>query len=492
MLITSLGLLVILIFCGAFAHSDQSVWSIKVFAFSILAVLCWLYFATFIFSAHHLSIDFFETDFVDYCIATLRFDHLRESFPSRRSRFPAFFPGLLSAKFGIIDALAIQSLFMMGVVAWVLFAWGFSIGGIHAGIFSLFIGLSMTPLVSMTRYLSFYPTLIAIFSVAGWLFYRAWNQRNWSTCLMAGAGIGCCLVVDVRGLVWAVCWFFPLFLLVLLMNAKWKSKIICLLALLVPIWLSWFVGWWAYAPNTFSLGEQMDVRPLFAVIDPSNAAYADQTTMPSFVWGYGGDALGMIGAIIEQLSLPKPVGLQQIDSLENQIWLCFGLACLLLLFALLESRKFFGLLIAVFPFFLALWGAVNLVESHVRFPAQGLFAVALVAGVLAGKIGQRFPIVILKGGVGGIVSVALWGALIWGYIPSAYHPNAAWKDEYPVQRKLLYDTLSQSFPNQNFSDVGSETHLIPQLIEERSNATTWPQECAKQLGADGKTKPSFY
>ena len=156
-----------------------------------LGSMVWGYCAFVIFAPYHLSLTYFESDFVDYCIAVLNFDDLGVGYPSKRSRLAAIIPSLLYPYVGVLDALSATAVCMSIMMIFGVCLWANLLGGRIAAYTSLILSFSMTPLVVMSRYLTFYPIIITTLVWAGVFFTLAYKRPNMKSYFMAGILIKC-------------------------------------------------------------------------------------------------------------------------------------------------------------------------------------------------------------------------------------------------------------------------------------------------------------
>ena len=139
--------------------------------------------------------------------------------------------------------------------------------------------------------------------------------------LLAGMGIGAVLLVDVRGLMWAL----PLLGgagLAAVWGVKkdedveprvmWTRRGLLLAALVLPIVVSYQLGTWAYPAHTTSLELQLDLRPLFATHGATGPEFVPPYEIDSaYRWGRSSvwEIPSTLGFILEQSSMEAPEGL---------------------------------------------------------------------------------------------------------------------------------------------------------------------------------------
>lgn len=349
-------------------------------------------------SAWYTTVSFFESDFAEYCVAVIELDgdFTQADIPPKRTRLAALLPALLSKLTGIMNGFALSSM-VTTVLAFVfVFVWATALGGVGAGMYSVGILSLMTPMVLMPRFLTFYPpiVLVTIFAAAG---LALWGRfRTPITALMCGLGVAACLLIDVRGVVWAVpFWIGGVCLLSFNVKAQ---NILSALLLHIPIWGSWFGGWWSYSSNASSLEKQLDVRPLYVGFDELNPLFQPPWTVDSgFVWGWfePTQIVDTVRFIWIQRSYPVPeeflkwqltadgprdemafwtlaMGLGVLCSLGTMFYRTFGKG---------KTERILLLLCTLSPFLLLFHSLQSMVEQHIRFTMHTMPGVAVAIGI---------------------------------------------------------------------------------------------------------------
>ncbi|MEY3209950.1 MAG: hypothetical protein RIT28_431, partial [Pseudomonadota bacterium] len=202
------------------------------------------------------------SDFGDWCAAVATVaegDAAR--YPAHRARLTAELLAPLARRVGVADAILWGATISGGALASALYLWGRALHGRVAGLAaSAFVG-AVPPVLLLSRTASFYPEATALFA---WGMALATAAARWPkarTLLGAGIGLGLCLLVELRGLIWALPGLGVAGLGLLL--GPWRpawSAPLRLVALLIPLALAWSLGPWAYHERTGSLEEQADVR----------------------------------------------------------------------------------------------------------------------------------------------------------------------------------------------------------------------------------------
>ncbi|MDP6932730.1 MAG: hypothetical protein QGG40_07425, partial [Myxococcota bacterium] len=352
---------------------------------SAIAATWWL-------APQHISVTWFETDFIDYCVGIEAMDNPHVTGPPKRSRAAGLLPYLAARQLGVLNGLALASVISGGIIGAALFTWAHCLAGRMAALFTLGVALCMGPMVAMTRMLNFYPEVIAGLVLGGAGCAAGISRRTPLAMLAGGGGAPICLLVDVRGLVWALVFLAGLLVAALAPAGGWKGRASRLGALVAPVWLSWFGGWLAYPADANSLEQQIDVRPLYASF-ADFPALGEQLTYPSrFVWGWTSplDIPRTISWLLTQERTAVPQRYvewkEQFEFLMPYVtgWGITGLVGLVIAVGILGRGRpwqVLALLVSAAPFAIAWWGTQSVVEPHLRFYAHGLPALAVALGV---------------------------------------------------------------------------------------------------------------
>jgi len=202
------------------------------------------------------------SDFYDFCsaVATYRekdFTH----FTLDRSYSAAWLPTFFARKVGIIDGFAWASICSLGLLGTGLYTWARALHSRWAGVFTVFFALTIAPLVVLGRTLTFYPEYVAIFTLSAGLVCLAIRFRGLINLAAAGLSIGACLLIDVRGVVWAVPGLGMLCLVYL--PQHWRKSLPAALVLFFTLGLSWWAGPSSYPANHTALDDQANPVRLY-------------------------------------------------------------------------------------------------------------------------------------------------------------------------------------------------------------------------------------
>lgn len=390
----------------------------------------------------HLGESLSAADFFDYCTAVVSLaDEDPALWPLKRGRLPGLLAGALAPARGVIDALLLNAVAGTALTAAGIYLWGTALGGRVAGGVAVLFALTMSPLVLQARMLSFYPMVNAGLAWGAAGVAVAARTRSPLGLAVAGLGIAAALLVDVRGLVWALPALGTAAVLALAVPGSWKRRGLCVLALLLPLAASYPAGQRAFPSTAYSLEKQIDVRPLFHLHGARGADFKPPFSYDSaYVWGWS--PLSEIPDTVQfllknrQVELPDGVVMEAPQGLVRRqvtpwiraaTWL--APCTLLLLFVARQPWRAWGLVGAAAPYLVALRSLEGMVEVYPRFLTQGLPAVAVLGGALVGLLFGFLPLRThprLRAGVGlGVVGIA--AAVAFGALPSPLSPVAPWR-----------------------------------------------------------------
>lgn len=193
---------------------------------------------------------FLCTDFHEYCgtIAGLVLDAPADM-SAQRSPLTAAISAAFVRRLGMVDGMAVAALLSTGVIGGSLYLWGRALHGRLAGLLAAMAATTFVPVVSLSRTLSFYPELAAAFTFGAATTALALRFRTPLSLFMAGVGIGACVLVEGRGLFWALPFFGLSALAALWPRAgleglpnKLLEGLACCFALALPLYGAWVLG----------------------------------------------------------------------------------------------------------------------------------------------------------------------------------------------------------------------------------------------------------
>lgn len=384
------------------------------------------------------------SDFGDWCAAVSSVaDGAPARYPAHRARLTAELLAPLARRVGVADAILWGATLSGGALAGALYVWGRALHSRVAGLAaSAFIG-AVPPVLLLSRTVSFYPEATAIFAWGMALAAAAARWPGARSLFGAGIGLGLCLLVELRGLIWALPGLGVAGLALLL--GPWRpvwSAPLRLVALAAPLGLAWTLGPWAYHERSGSLEEQADVRQRLHELGHTDPRFAPPWSYGSrYIWGRTplGDVPKTLVHFKEQSALIPPIETlgptSAVAAERARTWAPLALGALGL--GALSLWRRWPLLVALAltsaPFLVALQGALTIQQGSDRFMGQvgvvlplwlGLGFAALARGALQ----KVEPPTLDRRGL--LAVLAAWGlawALTLGVLPSALSPVAPWR-----------------------------------------------------------------
>lgn len=374
-----------------------------------------------------------SSDFHEYCdiVASLR-DGVADNSSRQRSLLAALPSAVLSRRLGIVDGMAAAGLLSVALTGAGLYACGRALRGPLAGFATVAAGAALTPIVILSRTLSFYPEMIAVFTLSSAGALLAVRRRTLGALVACGVGAGLCFLIDARGLLWgltaagigalaALCAPLP----------RWPAR---LAALLVPIWLAWFGGWLAYTEHAQSLQEQTAVARRIA--DRRGLDISLSLPAHPFVWGHSPVRnLPMELLALSTESAQIPAWMAEDAHASRQVRLHIrpllpALAISGLALVLAERRRPLLLLAAggaALPYLLSLRSAIQLGQLYTRYLSTAAVVAAVLLGAGFAALAGRGP---LRAAAGAVVAFLI----AIGSLYTPLSPAAPWREQLPAQR----------------------------------------------------------
>ncbi|MGB0638925.1 MAG: hypothetical protein ACPGTU_06320 [Myxococcota bacterium] len=416
--------------------------------------------------AHSLT----ASDFSQYCenLGLFRDDQLG-GWIKQRSLVAGWLPGSLASTWGIIDGLflaAVISHILMGIG---LYLWARAIHSRLAGVCAALLACSVAPLVHLTRTVTFYPETVAgyVLSAAG--VTLALRYRNLTAILCSTLATGFVLILDVRGLIYALP-ALSLTLVVVMCQSSWIRRGVGVAIVTVGLFASYHLGRITAWESTPSLEQQTvfyvdEALRRFSPDDPSAGLKITEDSYNSrFIWGETNPlnipkTLNYLWGVRD--SLPDGLKDHPETSYSRRVhvtpwWVpaAFGL-CLAVFGARRRKLLAIGLVGSFVPFAFALRSASTMV-SHSRYFATGITMVPVLLGVglavlylgpLAERDRKRSHDWYSRGdllAVGGLLVVVL------GLIPTWISPAATWRSPISADvepaHSLWHSAHSESIP----------------------------------------------
>ena len=200
-------------------------------------------------------------DFGEYCwhIGLYVFDAMHE-WGVNRAKLAGLPAGLLAPHIGVMDSLLVSAVGSLAVVVGAVYMWGRALHGRTAGVAAAVVLGAVGPLAALGRMVTFYPPVTAGLALASAGAACALRWRTPLTIAMASIGASVALLVDQRGILWAL----PALGLAALATVigphkRWRGFSLRLVALVLPVMMAWNLGQWSYKPNSRSLEGQVAI-----------------------------------------------------------------------------------------------------------------------------------------------------------------------------------------------------------------------------------------
>lgn len=382
----------------------------------IVVALVW----TFWLGPLHLTGPWTGADFPSYCTSLESLRHGRTApWYEMRAVSSGLLPAVFSTRLGVVDGLAFGSIVAAFGVGAGLYAWGWAVGGWPLGVAIVGMASALAPMTILPRSLSFYPEITAALVLGTAATACAARLRTPAALVGGAVGVGLCMLIDARGLLWGLADLVVLLLAVPFSRGSWPAR---LAAVVVPIGVAWALGGPAYAPS-LSLGQQVARMQQF-----NGLGVAPPTSAEPWKWGTSAPwALPSALLRIAELTRSGEAAFRrsafQQGMYDHQVlpWVpVVAGAAVVALWAL--RRRPVDLAVVVVtgaPFAVALRSAV-VTEPADRFLAIGGPVVALVLALAwVGLVGEGRRRVVLG-------LVLLLGAVA-GMPPTWLAPHAAWR-----------------------------------------------------------------
>jgi len=399
---------------------------------------------------------FTGSDFAHYCEAT---DAVRQGLSAPRAHHRSWLasqlPGHLAGSYGILDGLAITAFISTVITVGALFLWGWVLGGPLAAVLSAVSVVAFSPLVVLTRHLTFYPQMAAVISLTAWT--TAWliERRTLGRLALATT------VAAIAGLIHMQGFFFVIPALVLVCAiALWASSIKTVATrvgvVMLIIGLSGFMGKNAYPTPGYRNSIESEVfrfvqtlnnplRTLGSSLPPiDECAYPPQE---GFSWAKP-DPVQLFRAIgcMNQLRQQAEERLEQAPDSKTvksyrahrDPWMKpLGVGLLIVVVGLWRRpTALAGALVTLIPY--GLYLHYGLVDGTIRRLTIGFLAAPIIVGMAGATLGHLLHRIV---GAKWATRVSwtltgVWALLVFGALPSPVHPDASWRESIPAVNAL--------------------------------------------------------
>ncbi|MDG1482218.1 MAG: hypothetical protein P8R54_21680 [Myxococcota bacterium] len=435
----------------------------------MLALLCGLLVAlmggSWLMPFHLIDGAHFSGDLSEYCNAVVdRAAADLSHYSHNRSLLPAWPAAFLLPHLGLLDAMVASSTAALGVLAAGLYLWGRALHSRMAGVAAALATCALAPLLLLSRMMSFYPETTAVFTLAAGLTAVAVRFSTPAALAAASLGAVLCLLVDLRGLLFALCF------LVLIVLAATRAPRRCWPARLAIPALALALGWaaadHAYLPQTAALETQVDLKRRLLDRGIAVPDALEKTLETGYVWGRSDPRqipLTLLG--LQRQSSALPPGALMDETTQRHLdaylypWLpllsgALVVGALGLALGALRWWRLLALLGTAAPFVVAFKGAVELQRAFLRFLATGEPILALLLGLGFAVVYEgaaRSGVSRRAGALRLAVGTLLLLLLVLGVVPSAVSPVAPWRTPIPAsdrQLRRLVDALESGAPSQ--------------------------------------------
>ena len=387
------------------------------------------------------------SDFGQYCesLGAFRGGDLA-LWAKQRSLVAGTLPGLLSDSLGIVDALLVGALISHVVMGFGIYLWARAAHSRLAGLVAVMLASAVAPLVHLSRTVTFYPETVAGCVLSAAAATLALRLRTLPAVLFSALVAGLVLLLDVRGLLWALPAVGLTAFAAILAKGWWRRVVgVALIG-------GCLAGSYALGERTsWELTPSLEQQTSFYVdealrrFQPNNpnAGISTQEEVASsrYVWGRTDiteipDTLQFLWTLRQ--GMPEGIEDQPETAYGRRThmvpWLLpagFGLAL-----ALWGARRrpwlALGFLGSLVPFAVALQGTANMV-GHSRYMANGITMVPVLLGLgfavcAQGALQRRDeahdgPLLRRSEWIG----LAIVLCLVLGMVPTWLSPVANWR-----------------------------------------------------------------
>ncbi len=389
------------------------------------------------------SVAITTSDFSEYCRSVTAWVEGRPEHWSPNRAVPSgWLATVFARQLGVPDSLLLNAWLGQCCLGAGLYLWGRSLWSPFAGVAAVLVACTLFPLVALGRMLTFYPVIVGVLTLATGLAAMFWRWPTVRTALLAGTGIGLALLVDLRGLMWALP-LLGLSALRVASVAKLRPMLLLAVAVAVPIGISWLLGPYAYPPQTTTLEVLSDLTKGWrGIVD-----YVPHTPLSAhtqgYIWGRSSiwNIPGTLLSLAEQGQNVPPALRTHPDTVASLQQHLMPLQPALVATTILAgvgllrhpSRLVF-LLGSALPFAVALEGAVAARFAGLRFLGNGAPVLALLGGL--GVAVLLFGTPWASSARDRSMGPRGWAALVFvflvvvGTVPSPFSPLEAWRGNY--------------------------------------------------------------
>ena len=333
------------------------------------------------------------SDFGQYCesLAAFRSSALEGWIP-QRSLVAGSVPGLFTESFGVVDSLLVGATLSHLVMAIGLYLWARAAHSRMAGVVAALISTTVAPLVHLSRTVTFYPETVAVCVLSAAGAVLSMRYRSLPAFAFSAVASGLVLLVDVRGLLWALP-AVGITLVAALLAPRVHRKILGVVFVGAALAASHEVG----KRTTWETSPSLELQTVYYVDEAIRRFQPDQggfdtenyMTGTQFIWGRSGTFTipQTLRFLVElRATVPDGIEMQHETAYSRRVhlapWVVPGAVGLLLGVVGAFRRKWLAaaLLGSVVPFAVALQGTSQMV-SHSRYLANGITMIPVVLGI---------------------------------------------------------------------------------------------------------------
>ena len=353
-----------------------------------------------------------------------------------------------------MNGFALSSILSTVLIFLLVYVWGSALGGIGAGIFSTGVLWMMAPMVLLPRFLTYYPPIV-LATVLGATGLALWGRyRTPLTALLCGIGIAGCLLIDVRGVVWAVLFGLVVCVYCPLMSRRPTFCLDC-------FYIFRFGGLGLPRGGCIrpmllrSRSNWMFVHCMLGSMSPilSFSLHGILSHRLCGGWFNPVEVLDTVGFIIEQRNYPVPQGFidwqfggwwsKRRDCILDRFWIMgVILGCVTVWrrkYGKSQLERILLFLCTLSPFLLLFHSLQSIVEQHIRFYMHTAPGLAVALGVGMAQSLPQFKILKYWHAVPQLVRTCIWFVLATGWLMTVHfveqsplYARAEWRYEWRI------------------------------------------------------------
>lgn len=333
------------------------------------------------------------SDFGQYCesLAAFRSSGL-DGWVPQRSLVAGSLPGLFAESLGIVDGLLVGATLSHVAMAIGLFLWARAAHSRMAGVTAALMATAVAPLVHLSRTVTFYPETVAVCVLSAAGAVLSMRYRRLPAFAFSALASGLVLLVDVRGLLWALP-AVGITLVAAMLAPRLHRKLLGVVFVVAALAASHEVG----KRTTWDTSPSLELQTVYYVDEAIRRFQPNQRgldtenymTGSQFIWGRSGTSTipQTLRFLVDlRAMVPEGIEMQHETAYSRRVhlapWVVPGAAGLLVGIIGAFRRKWLAaaLVGSTVPFAVALQGTSQMV-SHSRYLANGITMIPVVLGV---------------------------------------------------------------------------------------------------------------